>query len=154
MRKDIRERRIQQIIGGLVSSQPITPEAVSVLWKVSKQTAENLIREAEERLAQSAAYNRDTEIAKAKRQCEEIYRLAINRSDLRNAIAARNELTRLLSLDTSSETTNRTDEEAVERARAAILSLNIIDAPDTLPIDELVRQLIMYILVHKKNGEL
>lgn len=154
MRRDTRERRIQQLIGGLISSQPVSVEAVSALWKLSKSTAENLIKEAEERLAKSAIYNRDTEIGKAKKQCEEIYRLAINRNDLRNAIAARNELTRLLSLDTSDSSSNRTDEEAVERARAAILSLNIIDAPDTLPIDELVRQLIMYILVNKKNGEL
>lgn len=153
MRRDTKEKRILQLVGGLVSGQPITVEAVSALWRISKGTAEKLIAEAEERLAQSATINRDAEIGKARRQCEEIYRLAISRNDLRNALAARNELSRLLALDTSDTSSNSTDEEAVERARMALCSLGVVE-DESLPIDELARQVVLYILTNKKSGEL
>ena len=152
MRKDTRERRVQQLIGGLVSSQPITVEAVAALFRVTKSTAESLIEEAEERLASRAEVNKQSEIGKAKAQCEEIYRLAIAKKDLRNALLARSELSKLLALDVTEEKPQTVDEDEVNRARQALEALNITEP--NLPIDELARQIVLYILTQKKTGEL
>ena len=152
MRRDVKERRVQQLIGGLVSSQPITPEAVAALFRITRPAAESLIAEAERRLAARAEVNKQSEIGRAKSQCEEIYRLALEKKDLRNALLARSELSRLLALDVTEAPAPTVDEEEVNRARQALESLGICEP--NLPIDELARQLVLWILTHKKTGEL
>lgn len=152
MRRDVKERRVQQLIGGLVSSQPITVEAVAALFRITRPAAESLIAEAEERLAARAEVNKQSEIGKAKAQCEEIYRLAIAKKDLRNALLARSELSRLLALDVTEAPPTTVDEDEVNRARQALESLGLTEPG--LPIDELARQLVLWILTNKKSGEL
>lgn len=154
MRKDTRERRIQQIVGGLISSQPISTEAICALWKVNRATAESLIEEAQERLAQHSLINISAERGRAIRQLEEIYRLAIERRSLRDAINARAELTRLLELTNTTPITNTTDEGEIERTRKALESLDLPDTEPNLPLDELSRRVVMYIVTAKKKGEL
>ena len=140
------------MIGGLVSSQPITVEAVAALFRITRPAAESLIAEAEERLAARAEVNKQSEIGKAKAQCEEIYRLAIAKKDLRNALLARSELSRLLALDVTEAPPTTVDEDEVNRARQALESLGLTEPG--LPIDELARQLVLWILTNKKSGEL
>ena len=153
-RKDTRELRVQQVIGGLVSSQPISPEAVSSIYGISKSTAESIIREAEERLAKKAdTINKSAEIGKAINQCEELYRLALTKKDLRNALAIRSELTRLLQLQDTQDTANGTDEGEIERTRKALESLGIHEE-ENLPLDELARRIVLYILAKQQTGEI
>lgn len=152
MRKDTRERRIQQLIGGLISSQPVSVEAVSALWSISKSTAESLLDEAQSRLAARSVVNVDAERGRAIQQLEELYRLAVEKKDLRNAINARAELTRLLALDTSATQTSTVDEDEIQRARMALESLGL--AETGLPLDELCRRLVMYILTRQKSGDI
>jgi len=153
MRRDEKEQRIQQLIGGIVSSQPVTAETVSSLFRVTKQTAEKLIAEAQDRLAARAeSINRAAEIGRAKAQCEDIFRLAVEKGDLRNALAARAELTKMLALDVSDQQTSNVDEDEIARARMALESLGI--AETGLPLDELARQIVLYILTRQKAGEI
>ena len=154
MRRDVKERRIQMLVGGLISSQPISPEAVSSLWKISKQSAEQLISEAHKRLAAHSLVDLDAERGRAIKQLEEIYRLAIERRSLRDAINARAELTRLLELTTNLPATPTTDEGEIERTRKALESLDLPDTEPNLPLDELSRRVVLYIMVQKKKGEL
>lgn len=153
MRRDEKEQRIQQLIGGIVSSQPITVESVAALFRTTKATAEKLIAEANDRLAARAeSINRAAEIGRAKAQCEDIFRLAVEKGDLRNALAARAELTKMLALDVSDQQGSSVDEDEIARARMALESLGITDVD--LPLDELARQVVLYILAKQRSGEI
>lgn len=153
MRRDERESRIQQLIGGIVSAQPITAESVAALYKITKSTAEKLIAEAHDRLAARAdSINRAAEIGRAKTQCEDIFRLAIEKGDLRNALGARAELTKMLALDVSDQQGSSVDEDEIARARMALESLGI--AETGLPLDELARQIVLYILTRQRSGDI
>ena len=153
MRRDEKEQRIQQLIGGIVSSQPITVESVAALFRTNKATAEKLIAEANDRLAARAeSINRAAEIGRAKAQCEDIFRLAVEKGDLRNALAARAELTKMLALDVSDQQGSSVDEDEIARTRMALESLGITDVD--LPLDELARQVVLYILTKQRSGEI
>lgn len=153
MRRYERESRIQQLIGQIVSAQTITADDVATRYKITKASAKKLIAVAHERLAARAdGINRAAEIGRAKSQCEEIYRLALEKRDLRNALGARAELTRLLALDVSDQQVSTIDEDEIARARMALESLGVTEM--NLPLDELARQVVLYILANKRSGEI
>lgn len=153
MRRDERESRIQQLIGQIVSAQPITADDVATRYKITKASAKKLIAVAHERLAARAeSINRAAEIGRAKTQCEDIFRLAIEKGDLRNALGARAELTKMLALDVSDQQVSTVDEDEIARARMALESLGVTEV--NLPLDELARQVVLYILANKRSGEI
>lgn len=117
----------------------------------AKKEQAEIISIATDRINSAASVNIVTELARAKKQTEEIYKTAIDAGDTRTALSARQELSKLFNLYDGrnmaalSETIVSTQERAV---RSHLEPLELTE--EGLPVEELARRVALFVVNNLK----
>ena len=137
---------LNAVVVFLVDGMPAEYAIAACIKKgCSQEEAEAIVGEARRRLAQSATFDRDEQVGKARRRLESIYSEATRRKDTRTALQAQRELCKLLDLHSEGRVPDRADE--ADDATDLRQSLDMIAgylrplalAPDDCSIEELTR---------------